>query len=179
MTNRRGRRNSKTPAPNGKVMIPTKDFSQMRHRYYVVRPEPNKKCVPLVALDELPEGFRLKNVPLTVTPQQILEWDMARVGTDIELKDSFEVDFDRLAPPQNSPQPSSDEQNSTILKKSEVSNEAIDENLAMKEEQNSKKAVEATGSVKLDDPDKPEPVGGKTETDWRPVSELQRQANVC
>ena len=80
MTNRRGQRNSKAPISDSKDVMPSKDFSQMRLRYYIVRPEPNKTCVPMVALDELPTGFRLKGVPLNVTPQQIQEWDMARVG---------------------------------------------------------------------------------------------------
>ena len=74
----------------------------MRHRYYIVRPEPNKTCVPMIALDELPPGFCLKGIPLTVTPQQINAWDMARVGADVILKDTFEVEFAQLTPSQSS-----------------------------------------------------------------------------
>ena len=118
------------------------DFSHMRHRYYIVRPEPNNTCVPMIALDELPAGFRLKGIPGTVTAQQINEWDMARVGADVSLKGSFRVDHDGI-PPSRVP-PSTPEQQSSPKK----------ENSLSPNEQNTKEspeAVVATREVNRDD----------------------------
>ena len=178
MSKRRGHRQSKAPASQGKVVMPTKDWSHMRHRYYIVRPEPNKTCVPMIALDELPPGFRLKGVPMTVTPQQIQEWDMARVGADVKFKYTFETDFEPRVASQRDQRPRLVNSDSAALKKSEVPKEAASET--------SNTGVEVSGSAigttdssnNSDSHDKTEAVHLETGKDTRPLKDLQQQANV-
>ena len=84
----------------------------------------------MIALDELPAGFRLKGIPGTVTAQQINEWDMARVGADVALKDSFKVEHDRISPPQLPPstpvqQSSPAKKTSPNVENTKASSEAI------------------------------------------------------
>lgn len=189
MTNRRERRHSKAPAQGGKSPMPkkdcspmpkkdcspmpTKDCSPMRHRYYIVRPEPNKTCVPMIAVDELPTGLQLKGVPTTVTLQQIQEWDMARVGADVQLKYTFETDYNPQTSSQHSQQPSPDNKHPVTPKTTEVTKVAINERYAVDEE------VSGSAIIPLDSHVKPEPVRVETEKDPGPMSELQQQANVC
>ena len=86
------------------------EMGAARPRFYIVRPEPNKKFVPLVAVDELPTLCRLQGVPLTLSAQVIEEWNMARVGDFTPYKGQYEI---LLRPelhgsrvgPQVSPQP--------------------------------------------------------------------------
>ena len=159
--------------------MPSRDFSQMRHRYYIVRPEPNKTCVPMVALDELPIGLRLKGVPMTVTPQQILDWDMARVGADVKLTDSFEVDFDRATVPRHSSQSAVDEKTRSRAEQTRLSKEVSSGLGTANEEDQTEKVSQNIGSV---NPDKS---GGfdaqnanSAERGARSISGLQQQANV-
>lgn len=181
MTNRPNRgnhRHSKAPFSNGKVAVPSRDdsqmpaedYSRMHHRYYIVRPEPNKTCVPMIAVDELPRGFHLKGVPMTVTPQQIQEWDMARVGADVKLEYSFEVNFEPLVSSRRGRQSGSNTKNQTLSKATAIANGTSTDTTPTDEE---------VGSNKSDTRDKPESVRVNTKNDQHPTSELQQQANVC
>lgn len=179
MTNRRGRQHSKAPVPHGKVATPTMDFSQMRHRYYIVRPEPNKTCVPMIAVDELPKGFQLKGVPMTVTPQQIQEWDMARVGADVELKYTFETNSEPQPARQRGQKLGPENKYSLTLKTPEVPQKAIKESSTTEERASGSATVKTDSSDKSDSHEKLDPVHEKTEKEPHPISELQQQANVC
>ena len=156
--------------------MPLRDFSQMRRRYYIVRPEPNKTCVPMVALDELPAGLRLKGVPMTVTPQQIQDWDMARVGADIALTDSFEVEFDRQALPKRGQKSGTDDKNVSSTEKTELSKEAPTENEVASEKDKVERSNKNDDSVTSRNSEAQN--AKSVEEDCPPLSELQQQANV-
>lgn len=55
-------------------------IAAQRPYFYLVRPEPCKKFVPLIPIDELPSFLRLEGVPLSLDANMIKDWSMARVG---------------------------------------------------------------------------------------------------
>ena len=117
---------------------------------------------------------------MTVTPQQIQDWDMARVGADVELTDSFDIEFDRPALTQRGQQSGIDDKNISCGEKPELSNEASCETDAANRVEKAGKLNKETGSVTSDKSGNPEAQNVKTtEEEWRPISELQQQANVC
>ena len=193
MLNNRGRRTTPAAQSNKKEMS-TEDFSQMRHRYYIVRPEPNKTCVPLIALDELPANLRIKGIPLNVTAQQIMDWDMARAGDEIEGQESFEIEFDsstRLkgrqgdaaetqhsAPEDNiEPSPAKGSQQNLIVEDEDESEKLAKSeksaNITEKSDNTEKSGIaEKIGSSEnVGTSDVPQ---ASNETKWRPISELEQ-----
>ena len=60
-------------------------------RFYIVRPEPQKAFVPLIAVDEIPSLFRLQGVPANLDPKTINDWNLARVGDTTPFRGQYDV----------------------------------------------------------------------------------------
>ncbi len=151
----------------------------MRRRYFIVRPEPNKQCVPMIALDELPPDFRLKGVPLTVNPQQINEWDMARVGADVALKYSFEIEFDHLPVSQQCQPSSHRNEDSPSQEKTQVPAEAVSVTGEVNEEEGVEKPSKPDTSTKSEETSNAETSKAKSNIEGlASVLKLHQEVNV-
>lgn len=158
------------------------DYSHMRHRHYIVRTGSEKTCVPMIAIDELPAGLKLRGMPMTVTPQQIQEWDMTRVGADVKLNHIFKIDSEPRILARHGFKPTPDKKQIEPLKPDEAAKDAVNESSNAENETSKydKISIDSTdSSEKSTIHDKPEHSHVEAENDPRSLPELQQQANVC
>ena len=158
------------------------DYFHMRHRHYIVRTGPEKTCVPMIAVDELPAGLKLRGMPMTVTPQQIQEWDMARVGADVKLSRTFKIDSEPRMIARHGLKPDPDKKQTEVLKPDDAAKDAVNESSNAEDETNKYDKISidnSDSSDKSNTHDEPEHTHVETENDPRSLPELQQQANVC
>ena len=74
-----GHRQVTPPHSSGSEDSDSSDYP--RPQYYIVRGD--KTCVPLIAVDEISPAIRLRGIPLSLSGDDIEEWNMARVGDQV------------------------------------------------------------------------------------------------